>query len=152
VADQLAARQVPVIYEGVFDQPGRDYESYDVNFKAPEVLRRAGVTVAFSIGSTSFNAPLAKNLPYLAAQSIAFGLPESEALKGITLYPARLLGMGKRLGSIEPGKDATLFVCDGSIFDIRANVQRLWIAGQEISLETRHTRLYEKYKNRPPPK
>ena len=116
------------------------------------MLRKAGVTVAFSIGSTSFNAPLTKNLPYLASQAIAFGLPESDALKGITLYPARILGMENRLGSIQPGKEASLFVCDGDIFDLRANVKRLWIAGQEVSLESRHTRLYEKYKNRPLPK
>ncbi len=57
-----------------------------------------------------------------------------------------------RLGSIEPGKEATLFVCDGNILDIRANVKRMWIAGKEVSLESRHTRLYEKYKNRPLPK
>jgi imidazolonepropionase-like amidohydrolase len=151
-ASQLAAQKVPVILESVFDQPGRDYDGYDVNFKAPEVLHQAGVTVAFSIGPTSFNAALAKNLPYLASQAIAFGLPESEALKGITLYPARILGMDKRIGSIQAGKEATLFVCDGNIFDIRANVKRLWIAGQEVSLESRHTRLYEKYKNRPLPK
>ena len=151
-ASQLATQKVPVILESVFEQPNRDYDSYDANFKAAEVLRKAGVTVAFSIGSTSFNAPLTKNLPYLASQAIAFGLPESDALKGITLYPARILGMENRLGSIQPGKEASLFVCDGDIFDLRANVKRLWIAGQEVSLESRHTRLYEKYKNRPLPK
>jgi imidazolonepropionase-like amidohydrolase len=120
-----------------------------VNFKAPEILRQAGVKVAFSINATSFQAALVKNLPYLASQSVAFGLPESDALKGITLYPAQLLGVDNRLGSIEKGKEATLFVCDGNILDIRANVTRMWIAGREVSLESRHTRLFEKYKNRP---
>ena len=80
-----------------------------------------------------------------------FRSPESEALKSLTLYPAQLMGMADRLGSIEPGKEATLFVCDGNIFDLRANVKRMWIAGKEVSLENRHTRLYEKYKNRPKP-
>jgi imidazolonepropionase-like amidohydrolase len=150
-ADLLASNSVPVIYQFTFNEP-RDYESYDVNFKAPETLRKAGVKVAFSMGSTSFDAPMAKDLPYLAAQSVAFGLPESEALKGLTLYPAQLLGVENHLGSIEPGKEATLFVCDGNILDIRAHVTRMWIAGREVSLESRHTRLYEKYKNRPQPK
>jgi imidazolonepropionase-like amidohydrolase len=59
--------------------------------------------------------------------------------------------MADRLGSIEPGKDATFFAADGDILDIRVNVKRMWIAGKEVSLETRHTRLYEKYKNRPRP-
>ena len=132
--------------------PIDDYDSYDVNFRAPEVLRAAGVTVAFGNGPGSFQAALAKNLPYLAAQAVAFGLPESEAVKGITLYPAQMLGVADRLGSIEAGKEATFFVCDGDILDIRANVKRMWIAGKEVSLESRHTRLYEKYKNRPVPK
>lgn len=151
-ADLLAARKIPVIYEVTFDQPHHDFDSYDVNFRAPEVLHKAGVKVAFSMGATSFDAPLAKNLPYLAAQSVAFGLPEDEALKGITLYPAQILGLEKRLGSIETGKEASLFVCDGDILDLRANVTHVWIAGKEVSLETRHTRLYQKYKNRPLPK
>jgi imidazolonepropionase-like amidohydrolase len=149
VAGLLATNKIPVIYEDTFVQPVRDTESYDVHFSTPEVLHRAGVTVVFSVGPYSFGAGMARNLPYNAAQAMAFGLPEGEALKGITLYAAQLMGVADRLGSIEAGKDATLFVADGDIFDIRANVKRLWIAGQEVSLENRHTRLYEKYKNRP---
>lgn len=151
LADRLAKQGIPVIYENIFISPTRDTESYDAHFAAPEKLRRAGVKVCFSLGSDSFNAGMARNLPYAAAQAIAFGLPENEALKGLTLYPAELMGVEKRIGSIEAGKDATLFVCDGNIFDLRARVKRMWIAGEEVSLENRHTRLYEKYRNRPKP-
>lgn len=149
VAGLLATQKIPVIYEYTFNMPGHDYEAYDVNFSAPEVLRKAGVMVAFSGGSDGFHASNARNLPYHAAQSVAFGLAEGEALKGLTLYPAQLLHVDNRLGSIEPGKEATLFASDGDILDIRAQVKRMWIAGHEVSLESRHTRLYEKYKNRP---
>jgi imidazolonepropionase-like amidohydrolase len=150
-ADLLAAKKIPVIYGEVFTLPARDSASYDIPFRAPALLQQAGVQVVFCFGSDSFDAPLTRNLPYAAAQAVAFGLPEAEALKGLTLYPAQLAGVGDRLGSIEPGKDATLFAADGDILDIRANVRRMWIAGKEVSLETRHTRLYEKYKNRPRP-
>ena len=150
-ADLLAAKQVPVVYGQTFTQPPRDTASYDIPFRAPAILHRAGVQVTFSIGSDSFNAALIQNLPYSAAQAVAFGLPETEALKGLTLYPAQIAGVADRLGSIEPGKDATLFAADGDILDIRAHVKRMWIAGKEVSLESRHTRLYEKYKNRPRP-
>jgi imidazolonepropionase-like amidohydrolase len=149
VAGLLASNHIPVIYESVFTLPARDTESYDVNFTTPAVLHSAGTIVVFGIGDDVANASNARNLPYVAAQAIAFGLPEAEALKGITLYPAQLMGVADRLGSIEPGKDATLFVSDGDIFDIRSNVKRMWIAGKEVSLESRHTRLYEKYRNRP---
>ena len=150
-ADLLAAKKIPVVYAHTYTQPVRDTESYDVHFRAPAVLQQAGVQVTFSLGSDSFNAPLIRNLPYSAAQALAFGLPEADALKGLTLYPAQIAGVADRLGSIEPGKDATLFAADGDILDIRSHVKRMWVAGKEVSLESRHTRLYEKYKNRPRP-
>lgn len=151
VADLLAEKKIPVIYEHTFTVPARSTESYAVHFATPEKLHQAGVKVIFSVGPRAFDAPMARNLPYSAAQAVAFGLPEEEALKGLTLYPAEVAGVSNRLGSIEPGKLASLFAVDGNILDLRANVKRMWVAGEEISLETRHTRLYEKYKNRPKP-
>jgi imidazolonepropionase-like amidohydrolase len=149
VADLLAQKNIPVIWEYTYQQPAHDYESYDSHYAAPEKLHKAGVKVIFSLGGSTFIASLIKNLPYEAAQAVAFGLPEEEAIKGVTLYPAQIAGVSDKLGSIEPGKDATLFACDGSILDLRANVHHVWIAGKEMSLESRHTRLYNKYKNRP---
>lgn len=150
VADLLATNRVPVIFGHVFTQPARDTDAYDAHFRAPEVLRRAGVKVAFTVGG-EFAASLAKNLPYEAAQAAAFGLPAEEAVKGVTLYPAQIAGVADRFGSIEVNKVATLIALDGDLLDLRANVKRMWIAGKEVSLESRHTRLYEKYKSRPKP-
>jgi imidazolonepropionase-like amidohydrolase len=106
--------------------------------------------VIFSQGGRH-EAASVRNLPYAAAQAAAFGLPREEALKGLTLYPAEILGVADRLGSIEPGKEASLFAADGDILDIRTRVTRMWIAGKETPLESRHTRLYEKYRSRPKP-
>jgi imidazolonepropionase-like amidohydrolase len=145
VADLLATNRVPVIFSHVYTQPQRESDGYAVNFSAPGVLSRAGVKVIFSGSSGS----LVKNLPYTAAQAVAFGLPADEAVKALTLYPAQLVGVADRLGSIEAGRDATFFVTDGDVLDIRSNVKRMWIGGKEVSLESRHTRLYEKYRNRP---
>ena len=146
-AGLLASNNIPVIYNHVFTQPVRDSDAYDAHFTAPALLQRAGVKLVFGLSGARDS--LVKNLPYDVAQAVAFGLPADEALKGITLYPAQLAGVGDRLGSIEAGKDATIFACDGDILDIRTNVKRMWIAGREVSLESRHTRFYEKYKNRP---
>lgn len=145
VADLLATNNIPVVFSHVYSLPQRATDDYDAQFRAAGVLSKAGVKVAFSGGGGS----LVKNLPYTAAQAVAFGLSPDEALKAITLYPAQIAGVAERLGSIEVGKDATLFVSDGDIFDIRSNVKRMWIGGKEVSLENRHTRLYEKYKSRP---
>ena len=147
VASLLASNNIPVIYNHMFTQPPTDANAYDVQYAAPNVLSQAGVKVV--MGLSSYRGSLVKNLPYEAAQGVAFGWAAEEALKAITLYPAQVAGVADRLGSIETGKDATLFVCDGDILDIRTNVKRMWIAGKEVSLDSRHTRLYEKYKNRP---
>jgi imidazolonepropionase-like amidohydrolase len=149
VAPLLASNNIPVVYTETYTQPARDTESYDVHFGSPEVLHQAGVKVAFSLGPRAFDAPLVRNQPYSAAQAVAFGLPAAEALKGLTLYPAQFMGIADRLGSIEVGKDATLFAADGDILDIRSQVKRMWVGGKEVSLESRHTRLNQKYKNRP---
>ena len=95
---EIAAQNVPVIYEHIYNQPARDVDRYDVNFRAPEILRTAGVRLALGMGADAFDAGLVKNLPYTVAQAIAFGLPETDALKSITLVPAQLLGVADRLG------------------------------------------------------
>ncbi len=145
LAEELARRKVAVIYSEVFTLRPRGSDAYDVQFRAPGVLHGAGVTVAISGG----NASQQRNLPYLAAQAATFGLPAEAALAAITLIPAQLHGVGDRLGSIEPGKDATFFAATGDILDIRSEVKRLWISGAEQSLESRHTRLSERYRARP---
>ena len=144
-ADELAKRKIAVIYGAVFTLPPQASDAYDVQFRAPGVLHRAGVTVALA-GESASNQ---RNLPYAAAQAAAFGLPADAALAAITLIPAQLHGAGGALGSIEVGKDASLFAATGDILDIRSEVKRLWISGAEQSLESRHTRLSERYRARP---
>ncbi|HTI71200.1 MAG TPA: amidohydrolase family protein [Candidatus Limnocylindria bacterium] len=149
LASTLATNRIDVAYDAVFDQPGRDTDPYDVHYAAPGILSAAGVKVSFSEGPDHMGASNIRNTPYDAAQAVAFGLSPEEALRGLTMYPAQLLGVGDRLGTIEIGKDASLFVADGDILDLRAHVTRMWIAGEEVSLENRQSRLYEKYRGRP---
>ena len=155
-ADLLASNKIPVLFERVYYQssslaatPSRDVDPYDTHYKAPAVLHAAGVQVAIGLGLGGHSASEVRNIPYVAAHAMAFGLPEEVALKSITLHPAQMLGVADHLGSLEPGKDATLVIATGNILDIRSQVSDVWIAGQKTSLETRHTRLYEKYNNRP---
>ncbi|MBM3875255.1 MAG: amidohydrolase family protein [Verrucomicrobia bacterium] len=150
-ASLLASNKVAVIYESTFDLPNRDSESYDANFAAPAVLHRAGVKVIFSEGLGGRAASQARNLPYRAAQAVAFGLPATEALKGMTLHAAEALGVADRLGSIDAGKEASFFAMDGDVLDTRAQVRRLWLAGVEQPLDSKHTRLWQRYNSRPKP-
>ena len=149
IAEQLARQKVPVIFNHVFTLPSRDGEGYDANYGAPGLLHKAGVTVALTDSLGRFTSNNARNLPYAAAHAMAFGLPHDAALKAITLVPAQIYGVADRLGSIEVGKDASLFAATGDILDIRSQVKHVWIAGEEQSLKNRNTQLHDKYRNRP---
>jgi len=92
-----------------------------------------------------------RNIIYSAARSMAYGLPREKALRSITLHPAQMIGVGESLGSLTVKKEATFIAVNGDLFDIRANVQRMWIEGKEVDLKSRHTRLYKKYHQRPRP-
>jgi imidazolonepropionase-like amidohydrolase len=83
--------------------------------------------------------------------AVAFGLPRDRALRAMTLEPARLLGVGDRVGSLEAGKDATLFLADGDILDLRSRVVAAYLDGRALDLSDRQKRLYERYRNRPRP-
>ncbi|MBL9168231.1 MAG: amidohydrolase family protein [Verrucomicrobiales bacterium] len=149
VASLLASNQVPVIFENIFNRQIRDMDSYDTQYRAPALLQQAGVLLAISVGLGDSNETEVRNLAHHAAQAVAFGLPADEAIKAITLNPAKILGVADRIGSIEVGKDATLIAMTGDLLDIRSNVRQMWIAGRSMNLESRHTRLYDKYRARP---
>jgi imidazolonepropionase-like amidohydrolase len=151
LAGRLSEEQVPVILDPVLALPSRDYEAYDTPFAAAARLHEAGAPFCISTGAGPFAAASVRNLPYHAAMAVAFGLPKDEALKAITLYPATILGVGDRFGSIEPGKEATLIATDGDILEVTTVVRGAWLAGVDLDLEDRHKRLYDKYRARPRP-
>jgi len=150
VAPALAELDLPVVFEHVFTLPVRDSDPDDAQFRAASRLAAAGVKLAFSGGSGPWAAAEQRNLPFQAAQAAAFGLEPEQAVAAITRIPAEILGLGERLGAIAPGLDATLIAVAGDLLDIKAPVTRMWIRGREVSLESRHTRLHERYRNRPP--
>ncbi|MFN5029792.1 MAG: amidohydrolase family protein, partial [Burkholderiales bacterium] len=78
---------------------------------------------AIARGGSTFDAAMERSLPYEAGTAAAYGLPRAEALKAITLYPAQILGVADKLGSLEVGKLANFFVSDGDPLDIRSNVE-----------------------------
>jgi imidazolonepropionase-like amidohydrolase len=102
-------------------------------------------------GGGGFGAPHTRNLPQHAGMAAAFGLPHDVALKAVTLYPAQILGAGDRLGSIEPGKSASLILTDGDPLEIRTRILKVFVDGRDVDLGNRHQRLYDKYRSRPLP-
>ena len=144
-ASLLKERNVPVIVTSVLDLPPLEDDSYDLLYANPARLQQAGVRFCISSGSTS---PAVRNLPYHAGMAASFGLPRDEALRAVTLYPAQIMGVADRFGSIEAGKVANLAITDGDILDARTHVRYLFINGRQVPLTSRHTELYEQFKDR----
>ncbi|MFB0516099.1 MAG: amidohydrolase family protein [Candidatus Neomarinimicrobiota bacterium] len=145
VSDLLKEHDIPVIVGDIHTLPGRRWEAYDASFTLPAKLWAAGVKFCLSPTNSDYNV---RNLPFEAGTAVAFGLPREEALKAITLYAARILGIDHKTGSLEPGKDATMLVTSGDPLDFRSEVEQLYIQGRKVDLGSRHKTLYEKYLER----
>jgi imidazolonepropionase-like amidohydrolase len=145
VASTLKEKNIPVIIGPVTEVPGNEDDDYDVNYSHAAKLYKAGVKFAFQTDDAAY----VRNLPYQAGTSAAFGLPKDEALKAVTIYPAQIFGVDKLLGSVEVGKMADLIVTDGDPLEFKTNVKHMFINGKPVDLSSRHTRLYDKFNNRP---
>lgn len=145
-ATLLREYDVPVIVSSVHRLPLRQNDPYDAPFTLPERLRQA--KIEFCIAGDGQFTSNARNLPYHAATACAHGLPHDEALKAITLYPAQILGVADRVGSLEVGKEATLFVADGDPLEIPTQIELAYVAGKPVDLTDRQTRLYDRFRQR----
>ena len=148
VTQLLKDREIPVIYTQTHSTPMRRFEQYDQAFITPSQLYAAGIKFCISNSESPFQTPHIRNLPYHAAKAASYGLSWKEALRSITLSPAEILGVEDQVGSLEAGKDATLFIADGDILDVRTQVNMAFIFGRRVDLSDRHKTLYSKYRNK----
>jgi imidazolonepropionase-like amidohydrolase len=144
-ADGLKRHNMAVVYTNIYNLPVRDDDAYDYLFEAPAKMKQAGVR--FAIGTGDGGAEV-RDLPYHAGLAGAFGLSKDDALKSVTLYPAQILGVAESLGSIEVGKMANIVVTDGDLLEPRTNVKHVFIEGRLIPLTSRHTELFDSFKDR----
>ncbi|CUU06236.1 Imidazolonepropionase [Candidatus Kryptobacter tengchongensis] len=142
IADVLKAKNIPIILTNIHRLPSKTDSEYDEPFTVAYKLYKAGVKFCIAGEGGYYNE---RNLPYQAATCVAFGLPKEEALKAITIYPAEILGVADKVGSIEPGKDATLIVTTGDPLEIPTQVIYEFIQGRKVDLSNRQVKLYEKY-------
>jgi imidazolonepropionase-like amidohydrolase len=145
VAGLLKEKNVPVILTGVFSLPSREDDPYDTLYENAAKLKQAGVLFAISTGDSG---PEVRNLPQYAGMAAAFGLSKADALKAVTLYPAQIMNVADRLGSIEVGKMANVVVTDGDLLEIRTRIRYLFIDGRPVVLSSRHTELNDSFKDR----
>ena len=144
----LKDRKIPVIYTKTHSVPSRRYEHYDQAFLTPFQLYQSGIKFCISNSESPFQTPHIRNLPYHAAKAASYGLPWEEALRSITLSVAEILGVDEKVGSLEVGKDATLFISNGDILEIPSVVKRAYIQGRLVDLGDRHKTLNKKYRKK----
>ena len=144
VADAIARDDVPVVVGPVLELPSSVYDPYDASFANPAVLWHAEVRIALQTSDDENP----RNVAFHAAMAAAFGLPQEEAVRAITLGAAEVLGVDEELGSLEPGKIADLVITKGNLLEVTVPVRYVFIDGVQVDLENRQSRFYKKYKER----
>ncbi|HEY0655206.1 MAG TPA: amidohydrolase family protein [Chryseosolibacter sp.] len=147
VADEIAKANIPVLAGPVLELPSRDYDRYDKAYQNPGLLKKAGVKVAIRTVDGNLNY---RNLPYHAGFAATYGMGREEALKAVTIVPAEIFGVADKMGSIEPGKIANLFVCNGDPFETKTQVSHVFIEGWQMPMVSRQTLLYDEFLQRDP--
>lgn len=148
VTDLLKESNISVILARVHDLPERPEDDIDLPYKLPFLLQKAGVLFCLN-NEGDMEAMGARNLPFMAGTTVAYGLTKEQALRAITLNTAKILGIDKYTGSIEASKDATIFISTGDALDMKSNhVVRAFVKGNNIDLENDQKLLYEKYKKK----
>jgi imidazolonepropionase-like amidohydrolase len=145
VANQIKAANVPVLVGRVHKTPQMEDQDYDLPYKLAYLLNQEGILVGLET-SGDMERMNSRNLPFYAGTVTGYGLSKAEALKMITSNTAKILGIDDSLGTLEAGKDATLFISEGDALDMRTNkVSQAFIQGREISLESHQTALAKRY-------
>lgn len=144
VLDKIKAANVPVIVGPTMRKPVEEYDPFDAPYANAGRLAEAGIKLCFRSDTASNS----RNTPFEAAMAVAYGLPEREALRAVTLSSAEILGIADRVGSLTAGKWANFIITDGSPLQHTTQIKGIAIKGQPFQPESRQTRFYERYRTR----
>ncbi|NQV30278.1 MAG: amidohydrolase family protein [Candidatus Marinimicrobia bacterium] len=148
VTDLLKENHIPVILQEVLRLPMRRDSDYSEAYDLPLKLHKAGVSFCISTSGSAFQSAHVRDLPNHAAMAAAFGLPMDEALRSITLSAAEILGVDDRIGSLDVGKEASLFIANGDILEITTQVEQVYINGTTTDMNDKQKTLYRKYQDK----
>lgn len=146
VAEELAEAGIPVITGPVLSTPTRPSDRYDRPYANAGIMHEAGVKVAIRTNE----AENVRNLPFNAGFAATYGLGKEEALRAVTINPAQMFGVDDKLGSLEVGKTANLFVSTGDPFEMKSDIVYLFVDGYQVPIDSRHIQLYEEFLDRSP--
>ena len=148
VADLLVKNNIPVILDRPHSVPDNEDDAYDLPFRTAKILTDKGILVGLGMEG-NMERMSTRNIPFYAGTYAAYGIEKEEALKMITSNTAKILGIDKMVGTLEVGKDATLFISEGDALDMRGNIlTEAFIQGRKISLETHQTKLWRRYSDK----
>lgn len=148
IGNYLKDNHIGVLLKRVHEMPENDDDDVDLPFKLAKLLTDQGVVVGLE-NSGAHERMGTRNLPFLAGTCAAYGLGKEQALQLITSNTAKILGIDTFCGTLEVGKDATLFISEGDALDMRTNkLTTAFIQGRSISLETHQTKLNDRYKTK----
>lgn len=141
----LKENRVAVMVNRLHDLPELPEADTDIYYKLPYLLQKDSVMFCLQ-NQGDMEAMNSRNLPYLAGTAAAYGLSKEQALQSITLSTAKILGVDSLIGSLEPGKLASLVVSSGDVLDIRtSNIVMAFINGKSIKVSNFQNDLYKKY-------
>ena len=148
VADLIKNNNIPVILERSHRLPDSEDQDYDLPYRMAKILTDKGILVGLGMEG-GMERMSTRNLPFYAGTYAAYGLDKEQAVQLITSNNAKILGIDAIAGTLEVGKDATLFISEGDALDMRTNIiSEAFIQGRKISLETHQTKLWKRYSNK----
>ena len=146
VRNLIKEHNIPVILDNIHRRPAREDEAVDYPFRLPGMLQNEGILVALRHDGMLSRG---RNLPFYAGTAAGYGLDREEALKMITSNSAQILGISNQVGSIEVGKDASLFICEGDVLDMRSSIiTRAFIQGRDVIIEGKQQELFNRYREK----
>lgn len=146
VADRVAAANAYVLV-GALNNIPQSFATLGARQENAALLEQAGAKVVIAGGVDAFNA---RNVKYEAGVAVSFGMPWDAALRAITLTPAEMYGVANRVGSLQPGRDATLVVWSGDPFELYTHADHVFVRGVEVQGPSRQDELMRRYKTLPP--
>lgn len=142
VADDIAAAQVPVIIDPHDNLP-EGFEDIGATMYNAVRLSKAGVKVAISdLHDDDFNTRL---IPQHAGNTLATGMEWQDAFESITSVPAEIFGLDDKFGALAPGMAADVVMWNGDPLELLSSPDSVWIGGKPQSMESRQTRLRDRY-------
>lgn len=148
VANLLKSKNIPVVLERSHRLPSNEDDDIDLPYRTAKILSDAGILIGLGMNG-EMERMNTRNLPFYAGTYAAYGLGTEKAIQMITENNAKILGIDDFTGTLEVGKDATLFISKGNALDMRGNIlTSAFIQGRKISLETHQTKLWKRYEKK----